>query len=215
MTTETIADRDVVADVVQVDGRTRRRRRNIDAVVDAVIELARSGNLDPTSEQIAEVAGISHRSIYRYFDTRAELLEAAVVRAFESVSSAVVGESLGGASFEERAERFVTARIEVHEQFRSVARVAWAHADEGPATVGLAQARSTLRAQCDEQFASELDRFAGDERRLILSIVDAMFQFESLEYLSTHVSLDEPETRETLVRHLRSHLRIDDPPTSD
>ena len=209
MAADTITERNVEQDVTQVDGRTRRRRRNIDAVVDAVIELAKAGNLDPTSEQIAEVAGISHRSIYRYFDTRAELLEAAVLRAFETVSTAVVGESLGGASFEERAERFVSARIEMYEQFRSVARVAWAHADEGPATAGLAQARTTLRDQCEEQFAEELDRFSVDERRLVVSIIDALFQFESLEYLGTHVQLDEPQTWESLLQHLRLHLQAE------
>ena len=96
----------------QIDGRTQRRTRNIDAVVDAVIELARQGNLDPTSQEIAAIAGISHRSIYRYFDTRAELLEAAVARAFESVSETVLGSSRAGGSLDERIDAYVAERVD-------------------------------------------------------------------------------------------------------
>lgn len=193
--------------VARIDGRTRRRRRNIDAVVDAVIGLAQSGNVDPTSEQIAEIAGISHRSIYRYFDTRAELLEAAVLRAFDTVSSTVVGDSLGGRSFDERAQRFVDARIAMYEQFRSVARAAWAHASDGATAAGLARAWTTLRAQCEDQFANELDQLSDDERQVAVSVIDALFQFESLEYLASHVQLDSGRTRESLLRHLRTNLR--------
>lgn len=196
MTTEITATR--------VDGRNRRRRRNIDAVVDAVISLAADGNLDPTSEEIAAVAGISHRSIYRYFDTRADLLEAAVVRAFETVSAEVFdGERLDG-SFDARVEHFVSARLEMYRRLRSIARVASTHAPD--ASGGLETARASLRMYVLNHFAPELDRFEPEERRLVVSIVDTAFQFEALEYLSGNAGLDDELVRRALERHLHRHL---------
>ncbi len=137
------------ATATPVDGRTRRRRRNIDAVVDAVIELAAAGHIDPTSEEIAAVAGISHRSIYRYFDTRGELLEAAVARAFETASAEVFDDERLDGSFDERVDRFVSARLEIHRRLRSIARVAEAHASES--STGLERARSALRTAACRQ----------------------------------------------------------------
>ena len=50
------------------DGRHARRDRNRLAVVDAMLELYVEGNLDPSSDEIAERAGLSPRSLFRYFE---------------------------------------------------------------------------------------------------------------------------------------------------
>ncbi len=193
--------------VVSVDGRTQRRRRNIDAVVDAVIDLAQSGNLDPTSEEIAALAGISHRSIYRYYDTRAELLDAAVVRAFDTVTAEVFRDDPSSGSLDERIERFVDARIEVYRRLQSVVRMEVAHAAvDSSATHGVDAARAALRTRLADQFVSEFDRFEPEERRLVLAVVDAAFQFEALEYLDANAGLDDDQIRRALGLHLRRHL---------
>ena len=202
MTVESITD----TAMQPVDGRTRRRRRNVDAVVDAVIELAGNGNLDPTSEEIAALAGISHRSIYRYFDTRADLLEAAVARAFETASAEVLGREPSGGSFDERVEHFVSARLEICRRLRSIVRVVSIHSPE--ASGGLGDTRSALRDQLAEQFAEEFERVAGDDRDLAVPIVDAVFQFEALEYLRASAGLDDEAIRRSLVVHLHRHLGV-------
>lgn len=196
MTTEATATR--------VDGRNRRRRRNIDAVVDAVIELAGDGKLDPTSEEIAAVAGISHRSIYRYFDSRSDLLEAAIVRAFETVSAEVFDGASPHGSFDERVEYFVSARLEMYRQLRSIVRVADANTSD--ASGALERARSVLRMHLEDHFAADFNRLEPEERRLAVPMVDAAFQFEALEYLSGDASLDDESIRKSLERHLRCHL---------
>jgi DNA-binding transcriptional regulator YbjK len=53
---------------------TRRRVRAIDAFVDLVLE----GNLPPTAEQVAERAGISMATFFRYFETFNALRDDAV-----------------------------------------------------------------------------------------------------------------------------------------
>lgn len=188
-----------------VDGRTRRRRRNVDAVVDAVIELASADNLDPTSEEIAAIAGISHRSIYRYFDSRAELLEAAIARAFETVSAEVLREPSGDA-FDQRVEAFVSERIEMYRRFRPIAKAASAHSAHVTVSRGLERTRSLLRKELANHFAVELGRLDLDEQRLVLPVVDALFQFEALEYLSGNVGLDDEQIQWSLARHLHRHL---------
>ena len=56
-----------------IDGRRARRERGRLAVSDAVIDLVGEGNTDPTSEQVAERAGVSVASLFRYFETLEEL----------------------------------------------------------------------------------------------------------------------------------------------
>ncbi len=192
------------ADVQAVDGRTQRRTRNIDAVVDAVIELAAAGNQDPTSEEIAAVAGISHRSIYRYFDTRTQLIEAAVDRAFATASAEVFRGQVADGSFEERVERFVAARVEISRRLRSIVRVA--HAQASAASEGVERARAALRTHLADDFASEFERLEPDELSVALPVVDAAFQFEALEYLSNNVGMSDDAIRESLALHLRRHL---------
>ena len=173
-------------------------------MVDGVIELAGQGNLDPTSEEIAGVAGISHRSIYRYFDTRSDLLDAAVIRAFETSSAQVFGEERLNGSFDERVERFVSARIEIYRRLRSIVRVACVQAPHESA--GLERARSALRMHIADCFALELDVLDPEERRLAIPVVDAAFQFEALDYLSGNAGLDDESMRRALERHVYRHL---------
>ena len=50
------------------DGRVRRGERNRQAIVDALFELVREGELQPTAEQVAERAGVGTRTVFRHFD---------------------------------------------------------------------------------------------------------------------------------------------------
>ena len=51
-----------------LDGRVRRGERNREAIVDALFELVREGELQPTAEQVAERAGVGTRTVFRHFD---------------------------------------------------------------------------------------------------------------------------------------------------
>ena len=60
------------------DGRRLRRARNRAAVIDSLLELIRMGETDPTVSKIAERAGVSHRSVFRYFDDMDDLARTAI-----------------------------------------------------------------------------------------------------------------------------------------
>ena len=76
-----MAEVDDVAEAV--DGRVARRQRNIDAVLDVVLEMFTEESMFPTIEQAATRSGLSLRSLYRYFADPGELLEAAIKRSDE------------------------------------------------------------------------------------------------------------------------------------
>ncbi|HQZ33105.1 MAG TPA: TetR family transcriptional regulator, partial [Ilumatobacteraceae bacterium] len=65
------------------DGRHARRDRNRLAVVDAMLLLYAAGNLEPSSDEIAERAGLSPRSLFRYFDDLDDLVRVAISRQYE------------------------------------------------------------------------------------------------------------------------------------
>lgn len=59
------------------DGRKIRRSRNKDRVLSAFIELVEQQRGLPTAEEIAEKAGVSRRSVFRYFESLDKLVVAA------------------------------------------------------------------------------------------------------------------------------------------
>ena len=99
-------DDDEVAadDEPRVDGRVARRQRNIDAVIDVVLDMFGEELLFPTMEQAATRSGLSLRSLYRYFADPGELLEAAITRSRERGTAAVHLHSIGQGSFERRLQ---------------------------------------------------------------------------------------------------------------
>jgi AcrR family transcriptional regulator len=50
------------------DGRVRRGAENRGRILDAVYELVREGELQPTAEQVAQRAGVGERTVFRHFE---------------------------------------------------------------------------------------------------------------------------------------------------
>src|SRR5438128_1011303 len=71
---------DVTGASAEVDGRRLRREQNREAVLDALVELFAEGLYQPSANDIAERAGISPRSLFRYFDDIDDLNRATIER---------------------------------------------------------------------------------------------------------------------------------------
>jgi AcrR family transcriptional regulator len=93
------------------DGRTARRDRNRNAVLDAVLVLFAEGNLDPSPDEVARRSGVSLRSVYRYVTDRDDLVRSAIDRQQEKVRPLFAIDRVGEGSFAERVDAFVTARL--------------------------------------------------------------------------------------------------------
>ena len=165
--------------VAVADGRRLRREQNREAVLDAMVSLFTEGALQPTTDEIAERAGVSARSLFRYFDDVEDLYRAAIERHLAAARPLLdlgVGPE---APLPVRVERLVDARLRMYDAVGPAARAARASAHRSPVVAGqLREARSFLRRQLRSLFAPEL---AG--RPAVLPAVDVLCSFESYDLL--------------------------------
>jgi AcrR family transcriptional regulator len=194
-------------DVAAGDGRVARRDRNRVAVLDAVVELFSEGNLDPGPDEVADRVGLSTRSVYRYFEDRDGLVRAAIDRHLERVFPSYLIHAIGEGGLDDRIRRFVGARLRLHETIAPTARAARIRAAVNPILreqVDLT--RQALREQVDKHFAAELDALDEPRRLSVSAAVDALGQFESLDYLRVHRGLSHEDTETALVEALHALL---------
>jgi TetR/AcrR family transcriptional regulator, regulator of autoinduction and epiphytic fitness len=193
-----------------VDGRTARRNRNKQAVLDAMISLTREQGEEPSVESIADRAGVSYRSVYRYFEDRAELLLAAINHVMDEARPVLDLDELGRGSLEQRARALIESRLTAYRELAPLTRLAIRRsALEADIAVELDKVRSFLRDQIGDQFAPELDRLSERERGIAVTALDVMFQFESLEHLARLGRIDDGTASAVLTRHVSVHLSPD------
>ena len=105
-----------------VDGRTARRDRNRDAVLDAVLELFAEGQLEPSAADAAARSGVSLRSVYRYYEDLESLLRAAIARSLELNLPFFEIDGLGEGPLAERIDRLVSRRLTLYDHVGGMAR---------------------------------------------------------------------------------------------
>ena len=209
----TSSNTSLVERVDVVDGRTARRHRNRDAVLDALIELAREGDQDsePSVEAVAERAGVSYRSVYRYFDDRTDLMLSAIRRIMGDGYAILDLDDVGEGSLDDRIARLVELFVRAHRALAPLTRLVVRLRADDPAVAELYDdVRRYSRRLVELQFAPELDGLSEHQRRLALVAIGVMLQVESLDYLTHLERLDDASLTAILSRHIRAHLAVDD-----
>lgn len=192
---------------VEVDGRTMRRTRNRDAALDSLIELFEVGGVVPTIDEVAEHAGLSTRSIYRYFEDRDALIRAGVALLLERALPLIAFESLGRGPFVERIESFVDHRLVLYDQFGAVALTAARGAAADPFIAEQFQVgHMLLRQQFVDHFDTELGQLTPLERTRATTLATLAFQFEAFEFLHVSLAGQTDVIRELLVDQLTLNL---------
>jgi AcrR family transcriptional regulator len=164
------------------DGRRLRRQRNRDSVVDAVLELIRAGDLAPSAEQIADRAGLSARSLFRYFDDVDDLCRAAIARQHDAVDGVLGAAVDTSGTVDERAAAVVEHRVALFDAMGEVGRFARLRAPFQPLVAEqLAAVRRALRRRLAAAFAAELAARADGGRAL--AAADVLCSFESYRLL--------------------------------
>lgn len=190
-----------------VDGRTARRERNRDLVLDAVLELFAEGALEPETAMVAERSGVSLRSMYRYFDSTDALMRAAIARNLEKVQPLFEIEHLGEGPLPERIERMVDGRFRLFEEIAPMMR---ATLQRAPANDLLRQNLDrnlrAMRRQVDQMFAPELERTGEPARRETAGGLDILLGFQSFEHLRHTRGLSGAEGRRVIVRAVTALL---------
>jgi AcrR family transcriptional regulator len=196
-----------------IDGRTARRNRNRSAVLDAMIELTIETGEEPPIEAVAERAGVSYRSVYRYFDDRTDLMVSAIKQIIGDGYAIFDVDQLGEGSLDTRIARLVDTLVRAYREVGPLTRLAVRLRAGDPAVAELYEdVRRYNRRQVETQFAPELAAFDPHERHLTLVAIGAMFQVETFDYLSRHEQLDEASITSILTRQIRTHLA---PPSAE
>ena len=108
----------------EVDGRRARREQNRAAVLDALAGLYREGIYSPSTAQIAERAGLSSRSLFRYFDDVDDLNRAAIDQQLARARPLLQLGAEPDDPFATRVEQLVDARLRLYEAIAPAARAA-------------------------------------------------------------------------------------------
>lgn len=181
------------------DGRHARRDRNRLAVVDAMLELYAEGNLDPSSDEIAERAGLSPRSLFRYFEDLDDLVRVAIGRQHERTLPAVRLDVAVDAPLADRVARLVAQRQRLYGRIASVGIVSRVRAPFQPLIASeLAIARSFLRRQIEQLFAPELAALGKVGGAQALAAIDVLTSFESVHLLHDDQQLSAAQVEATL-----------------
>lgn len=186
------------------DGRRARGERNKSAVVAALLDLYESGEIHPSAARVADRAGVSERSVFRYFDDMGGLAAAAIDLQMQRVRPLYDGLSVEG-SFEERLEAVLDHRLRLFDAVQAIARATavLAHRVDLVAAT-LEQRRSYLRAQAIDQFQPELGSVS--DRAAAAHAIDAALSFEMLEYWRSSAGLTDVQIRAAISCIVRSVL---------
>ena len=188
------------------DGRRLRREQNREAVIDALVALFEEGRYQPGTAEIAERAGLSPRSLFRYFDDADDLNHAAIDRQLAKARPLLAVGVGPDAPTAEKIRHLVAARVKLHETTAPAARAARASAHRRPVVATqLHDARSFLRHQIERLFAAEL----GGARAVLLPAVDALCSFETYELLRHDHGLSRSKVTSALVAALTTLLDPD------
>jgi len=106
-----------------VDGRTIRREKSRQRIIDAVIQLVTDGKEEPTAESIAELAGVTMRTVFRHFDDM-EALHREIVADRQVQTDALRVAYDPNRNWREQFDELILRRTGIFEKF--MPRILWA-----------------------------------------------------------------------------------------
>lgn len=189
----------------RVDGRNLRREQNRETVLETLSAMFREGVYQPTVNEVAARAGVSLRSLFRYFDDVDDLSRAAIERELHLASPLFDVACDPALPLAARIQRTVEARVTLFEAVASAARAARAFASKNPIVAErVAETRRQLRGHLKATFGEEVGR-----RPHLLPALDVLCSFESYDLMRRDQRLSRARTVEILVVALTALLGAD------
>ena len=190
----------------EADGRRLRREQNREAVIDALLALFSAGHYQPSAAEIAAKAGLSPRSLFRYFDDVDDLYRAAADRQLQIMLQLLQLSVSPADHVDDKIRAVAHSRLQVYERFTPAARALRAGASRSELVAALlTQARRFQRSQLCELFAPEL---AG-RAEVLLPAVEVLCSFGSYDRLRRESGLSPEAAAATLVAALTALLNGD------
>lgn len=172
-----------------------------------MLDLYRQGNLRPSVRALAERSGVSHRSVFRYFDDLGELCRVAVERQLAATKDVWVVPDTGVGPLDERVARLVEQRLTLYDKVASVWRVGQTQAPFEPVLAeNLERAAAYNVEQMKRHFATELEGLTQDRADLLPEALAAMCSLDAIDLLRHVRGLDRSTTAKILSLMLSSAL---------
>ena len=194
------------ASTAAVDGRSARAQRTRAKLIQAHFELLEEGELRPTSEQIAERAGCSPRSVFKHFPDRESFLAAVAEAQHERVTSQLDPLPEGG-PLDERLDAFVAQRARILEYVTPVRRSALLMEPFSELVASwLAFARRSAGEEVERAFGPEIAARPEAERDELRAALVAAAAWPTWESLRRHQGLDPAAAERAMRRTLAALL---------
>jgi AcrR family transcriptional regulator len=97
------------------DGRRKRGDQSRRQIVDAMIELVRSGEMSPSAAQVAERAGVGLRTVFRHFDEM-EVLYREMAEVIRARIMPEVVKPYSGNNWRDRLGELVSRRVTLYDE---------------------------------------------------------------------------------------------------
>jgi TetR/AcrR family transcriptional regulator of autoinduction and epiphytic fitness len=191
---------------VTVDGRHARSERSRQAMVDALLDLLREGNVRPSSSQIAERAGVTQRTLFNQFGDMDSLVTAAAGRQVHRFLE--LQPDAGHGTVEERVTRYCVGLARLLEE---TMHLRWGliinPATEPTGERIIRGALHVTRHRLTEAFAPELDGLDGRARDEVLDALELESDPVVWRLRRLQQELTTDEAREVLQRTMLAVLR--------
>lgn len=180
----------------------RRRVRALDAFIDLVLE----GHFPPTAEQVAERAGISKATFFRYFESLNSLRYEAGARTLERFPLFHVANP-GQGPLRARIEGFVSLRVELWEKIHLLARLQRATVLQDPDAARMVDSvRKLMVDQVREHFAPELQERSPARRDDAAMLIATITSVESWEQFRNTYGRSPLQTRRAWIQAIEALL---------
>ena len=194
--------------VSAVDGRSLRRERNRQDIVDALLGLIENGETEISAALIASKAGLSERSIFRYFDDVNDLYRSVCDLAFSKEIEYALIDDAGVGSLDTKIENFVNQRVRIYTMNEKIAPAARSFAFKNPIIKNqLVVGRKLLRTQIMKHFAEELSVFDKQQQQVAVAIIDSLTTFEHYDMMRSDQKMSVLAIKSVLTESIRKALQ--------
>jgi AcrR family transcriptional regulator len=188
------------------DGRRARGHRTRLNVAEALMELLRAGDPDPTAKVVASQAGVSLRLVFHHFTDMDDLYHyvAALQLRFEWSTLARVSPDL---DLSARVDRTAAERAVLFERIGPVRRAISRRTSSPGVKRAMAAADALLLEHLKETFTPELDALSEAERAERLEAVDTVASWEAWDRMRRTSGLQVQAAQRVMARLLLACCR--------
>jgi AcrR family transcriptional regulator len=187
--------------VKKVDGRQQRSERRRQQIIDAMIRLINEGVYIPTAQQVADVAEISIRTVFRHF-SEMDLLYVEIDEATKPSYQRHFSDQDFSGTFESRTQRAVDARVHTYIETLCLQKAAHSLFWRSKLIRDLYQANQDLLKKNLFNMLPELKGVGLETQETVVGVTS----FEFFERLQVHQGLSEDACKVLILNLVRSLL---------